>query len=172
MAPIRGSPPLLVFEARIAPWRRAAAGGAVLVLLLGGALALRFSPAWALLERAWGAGVLLLVVPLTLAITAAVLALQGWERRGSGRVEVHVWGIVVRRGRRALVTGFTGWPALRGYRDDDPSSLRLVRHDDPHGLSGLLARGDRGIVLPTPDEASRTALLALLDRHGVPRLEE
>ena len=55
------------------------------------------------------------------------------------------------------------WQELRAYRDPSSDFVELLRPGD------RIAR--RKLTVPTPNEETRTAVLHLLDGHGIPREE-
>jgi hypothetical protein len=57
------------------------------------------------------------------------------------------------------------WDRLAGYRDGNASFVRLVEKDR------RLLQGPSHLLVPTRTEAERTAVLALLDRKGLRRIE-
>jgi hypothetical protein len=81
--------------------------------------------------------------------------------RRSGHVELSDKGVVFRR--RGLLTRRLAWKDLEAYSDAHTSSIDIIR------------RGRRlprpGDAIPAGEEAARTAVLGVLDTHGLHRVE-
>ncbi len=56
------------------------------------------------------------------------------------------------------------WKDIAGFKDDDREVIEIVRRNTLPRLAAWL-------LIPTPSEVERTAVLALLDQRGVKRLE-
>jgi hypothetical protein len=92
--------------------------------------------------------------PIVLALSATLWGLRRFRR--SGRVEFYEEKILTTHG---FGWDTIGWNDLTGFRDDSSDLIELV-----------LKNGKRAFV-PTLDENSRVAVLAILERKGLARLE-
>jgi hypothetical protein len=57
------------------------------------------------------------------------------------------------------------WDRLAGYRDGNADFVRLIEKDR------RLLQGPSHLFVPTPTDADRTAVLAILDKKGLRRIE-
>jgi hypothetical protein len=79
----------------------------------------------------------------------------------AGRVELDDEGIVFRRG--LFLKTRVAWSALEGFSDASSGRVDLVKKGERFARPSL--------AIPTRDDASRAAVLAALDAHGLRRLE-
>jgi hypothetical protein len=86
------------------------------------------------------------------------IAVLARARRRRGLVAFYKSVIVVIREAEHIIF----WRQIRGYDDSAGDLVQLIDER-------LLPSSD--LAIPTPDEAARTAVLALLDRRGIKRLE-
>lgn len=84
--------------------------------------------------------------------------------RARGRVVAFFEDSVVFR-ERGFRDVSISWETLEGYRDGDARFIRLVEK------SRRLLAGPSHLLVPTPTDVERTAVLALLDRKGLRRIE-
>jgi hypothetical protein len=99
--------------------------------------------------------------------TLLLVTLLRWEGARSLSAELDSEGVRIlnhadptwapRRGR------FVPWSVVSGYRDDRAERVVLVLRER------VFFR--KTVVIPTYSEVDRTAVLAILDEHGIPRLE-
>lgn len=133
-------------------------GAATLAALVVVPLAVWLSPARQAID---GPGAVCLMLLPGVALGAAPLALQRWYDARYGRVELHADRVVIRRGPVTRVDHAVPWSEVVGYRDHAATHVELVH---------ATGRGSE-LRLPTPTLELRTALLALLDRRGLRRLD-
>lgn len=136
-------------------------------LLVAVLAALQWSPLLTWLSARGGALPLLLLLALLGAGSVVpLLALDRWELRGAVRVELHAREVVFLRERTGHARLALRWSELRGYRDGQAGWVQLVLEPDrPTPIPPEL------LAVPTPDDATRAALLAALDAQGLVRLE-
>lgn len=113
----------------------------------------------------WGRRLVFAVVAA--AAFAAYYATVARLRRRAGRFELHADRVVVVRPTLddpdEPSTAEVAWSDLRGFRDAATDHVVLVPGDEAEVAVEL--------ALPTPTEADRVTLLALLDARGLPRLD-
>jgi hypothetical protein len=108
----------------------------------------------------WSEPVLPLSVLAFLVGVSASLAKSVFVKR-AGRVELTDEGVVFRR--RGIFSRKIAWPELEAYGDAHASEIDLVRRGLRHPRPAD--------AIPARDEATRTAVLGVLDGHGLRRVE-
>jgi hypothetical protein len=158
--------PQLVVEGRKLPvWLGPGCVVVVIGAILAGIIALGFEfaveflgspapyPRWALELPFYGWGFALFVV----APVASALGLRAVKAR-TGRVVFDEQGIEFEKGQRRRTLG---WSRVVGYGARSHAFVQIHVDDAPFPLPTL--------AVPTPTEAVRESVIALLDRRGVPR---
>ena len=146
------STPLLVAEGKPTRWRiriRFACIGVVIVVALGTAhlapplRGISGPAAYCLLGY--------LIGPLVMSFV------DDWAARRTGRVEFHEDRIVLREELRQQLS----WSEVVAFSDGPSDYVQLYKQGQRWGRNQL--------AVPTPDEKTRTDVLALLDSRGVQR---
>lgn len=128
-------------------------------ITLGGTV-LSAGPA-ALLSGHVPEGRLFLSIGVVGIVAGALCGVAALRRRGT--VELSDAGVFDTERLRGLGPAMMLWSEFRGYRDSESGHVVLLRQDR--------LRAPGGVPIPTRRERDRVAVLALLDRKGVPRVE-
>jgi hypothetical protein len=95
------------------------------------------------------------------ALAASYVIAKSVFVRGAGRVEMDDEGIVFQRG--LFLKTRVAWSALEGFSDASSGRVDLVKKGESFARPEL--------AIPTGDDATRAAVLAALDAHGLRRVE-
>jgi hypothetical protein len=163
---IEPSIPLLVVETYLSPYASLFLAVLACALLVGGAVAYLASPLVNALSAVPGPGLVgALIAGLVIPTPILLRLVTRWEATRYGRVEFYDEGIVflkcVTRHERTEVE----WHDLAGFRDAAPDHVRLVRREKGGRTPEFV------LSVPTPNDKTRTAVLQLLDRRGLSRVE-
>lgn len=156
--------PELVIDALAPTWLPGLMAAGVVGALLAAPIIGQLAPINAVLgER----GPLVIAVGFGLIGALAWQGLSSWFDARHGRVELHGDRVVFAEGTTRKRLDLP-WTAVRGYKDGSSEHVELVRVDGYVPFGEVAA----SLGIPTPTPELRAALLALLERRGLRRLDE
>jgi hypothetical protein len=155
--------PLFVIEKRISPLKVSLASIVVLFLLVGLSLGVPFSP---LVRFLHGPESVCVFYPaLLLVVFAIVLSVNRWEITRFARVEAYGDRIVLWRRTSRFARIEIPFTAMSAFHDGASDRIEIVPRAGYEQVPRMY------LVVPTPDEQSRTRILGLLSEQGVCRAE-